>query len=208
MPNTTVFSGVKITLFGHSSVMLEGDGLRIYIDPYVLPKISQGADGILYTHGHSDHCVAAPSITSSRTVIIGHGCKIPGRVIEISGKEKVGSAVVEAVHAYNVGNAFHPKGAGAGYIVQFKASRIYVAGDTDFIPEMADVKCDVAILPIGGTYTMGVNEASDAVARILPKLAIPYHYNYLSDTKADAQNFARLVDEKTARKTMVRILIP
>jgi L-ascorbate metabolism protein UlaG (beta-lactamase superfamily) len=140
-------------------------------------------------------------------VIIGHGCKIPGRVIEIGGEEKIGSAVVGAVHAYNSGKPFHPKGAGAGYIVQFKSARIYVAGDTDIIPEMADVKCDVAILPIGGTYTMDVNEASDAVAKFLPKLAIPYHYNYLSDTKADAQNFARLVDEKTGRKTMTRILI-
>jgi L-ascorbate metabolism protein UlaG (beta-lactamase superfamily) len=208
MPNTTVYSGVKITLFGHSSVMLEGDGLRFYIDPYVLPKLAQGADGILYTHGHFDHCVAAPSVTSPRTVIIGHGCKIPGRVIEIGGREKVGSAIIEAVHAYNIGKEFHPKGAGAGYIVQFKSARVYIAGDTDLIPEMGGIKCDIAILPIGGTYTMDVNEASDAAAKMLPKLAIPYHYNYLSDTKADAQNFVRLVEEKTQRKTMARVLAP
>lgn len=208
MVNSTVFSGVKITYFGHSSVMLEGDSARIYVDPYVLPKSAQIAHAILYTHGHHDHCVAAPSITSPSTVIIGHGCKLPGRVIEIGASEKIGGITVEAVHAYNVGKPFHPKGAGAGFVLQFKSARIYIAGDTDKVPEMEKIKCDVAILPIGGTYTMDVGEASDAAALLAPKVAIPYHFNYLSDTHADPTEFQRLVDEKTGRKTLVRILAP
>jgi L-ascorbate metabolism protein UlaG (beta-lactamase superfamily) len=208
MANSTVFSGVRVVYFGHSSVMLEGDSLRIYIDPYVLPRGCQMADGILYTHGHYDHCVAAPQITSPRTIAIGHGCKLPGRVIQIGGVEKIGSVSVEAVHAYNIGKPFHPKDAGAGYIIRFRFASVYVAGDTDLIPEMDGYKCDVAIVPIGGTYTMDAREAAEAIARMKPKVAIPYHFNYLSDTRADPAEFQRLVEEKTARKTIVRVLAP
>lgn len=208
MANSTVFSGAKITCFGHASILLEGDGLSIYVDPYVLPAAAKMADAILYTHGHFDHCAAAPSITSSRTVAIGHGCKLPVRVIEAGGKEKLGGAVVEAVEAYNIGKPFHPRGAGVGYIIRFKACAIYVAGDTDFIPEMKGLKCDIAIVPIGGTYTMGSDEAADAIAAIMPKVAIPYHYNYLADLKADPEKFRAAVEQKTGGKVDVRILEP
>jgi L-ascorbate metabolism protein UlaG (beta-lactamase superfamily) len=208
MPNSTVFSGVKITLLGHASVMLEGDGARIYVDPFVLPKPAQMADAILYTHGHHDHCVPAPSITSTRTAIIGHGCKIPGRVINPGGSEKVGGIIIEAVHAYNPSKPFHPKDSGVGYVIHFKSAKIYVAGDTDLIPEMGAIKCDVAIVPIGGTFTMDAKEGAEAIVQIKPKVAIPYHYNYLADARADPAEFQRLVEEKTARKTIVRILIP
>lgn len=208
MANSTIFSGVKVTYFGHSSVLLEGDGLAIYVDPYVLPKGAKMADAILYTHGHFDHCAAAPSITSSRTIAIGHGCKLPVRVIEIGGREKIGGVIIEAVDAYNIGKPFHPRGAGAGYVLHFKSAKVYVAGDTDFIPEMKGLKCDIAILPIGGTYTMDINEAADALAAIMPKVAIPYHYNYLADLKADPEKFRAAAGQKTGGKVDVRILTP
>jgi len=206
MQNSTVFSGVKVTLFGHSSVLVEADATAIYIDPFVLPKGAKFADGILYTHGHFDHAAAAPAITSTRTILLGHNCKLPVRTIDIGQKEKVGNAVVEAVDAYNIGKKFHPRGLGVGYIIHFKTAKVYIAGDTDFIPEMENYKCDIAIVPIGGTFTMDVNEASDAIAKINPKVAIPYHYNYLEETKADAAQFALLVEQKTDGKTSVRIL--
>lgn len=208
MTNSTVFSGAKVTLLGHASVLLEGDGLIIYIDPFVLPAGAKPADVILYTHGHFDHCAPAPSITTSKTIIIGHGCKIPGRVIEIGGREKVGGAVIEAVDAYNMGKKFHPKGAGAGFIVRFRTCGIYIAGDTDCIPEMKNYKCDVAIVPIGGTYTMDAKEAADAIASINPKIAIPYHFNYLAETKADPLQFKSEVDAKTGGRVDVRVLVP
>lgn len=207
MLQSTVFSGVKVTLFGHASVMLEADGLTIYADPYVLPRGCKPADAILYTHGHFDHCVAAPSITTARTVLIGHGCKLPVRVIEAGGTEKVGGAIVEAVDAYNIGKPFHQRGACIGYIIRFKSSTVYIAGDTDFIPEMKGYKCDIAIVPIGGTYTMNAAEAADAIAAIKPKVAIPYHYNYHDDTHADPQAFKAAVEAK-AEGVDVRILIP
>jgi L-ascorbate metabolism protein UlaG (beta-lactamase superfamily) len=208
MANSTIYSGVKVTWLGHSSVMLEADGLVFYIDPFVLPRGAKMADAILYSHGHFDHCVAAPSITKSSTVLIGHGCRLPCRVIEIGGKEKLGSVVVEAVHAYNIGKPFHPRDAGAGYVIRFRTASVYFAGDTDFIPEMKSIKCDIALLPIGGTYTMNALEAAEAAAAIMPKMAIPVHYNYLADLKADPEQFRAAVAEKAGGKVDVRILAP
>lgn len=206
--NSTVFSGVKVTLFGHASVLLEADGLAVYVDPFVLPRGVKSADVILYTHGHFDHCAPAPSITTNRTVAIGHGCNLPVRVIDVGGKENVGGLVVEAVEAYNIGKPFHPKGEGVGYIVRFKTARVYVAGDTDFIPEMKNITCDIALLPIGGRYTMDVKEAVDAVEAISPKAVVPIHYNYLEGTSAAPEEFRRLVNERMGSKVDVRILVP
>ncbi|MEM4554324.1 MAG: MBL fold metallo-hydrolase [Candidatus Anstonellaceae archaeon] len=208
MASSTSFSGVKVTWLGHASVLLEAEGMAIYIDPFVLPKGAKAADVILYSHGHFDHCVQAPSITKTSTILIGYGCKLPCRLIEIGQKEKVGNAIIEAVHAYNINKPFHPKGAGAGYIVRFKSASVYFAGDTDFIPEMASYKCDIALLPIGGTYTMNEIEAAEAAAAIMPKVAIPIHYNYLKELKADPEKFKLAVDEKTGGKVDVRILSP
>ncbi|MCX8194527.1 MAG: MBL fold metallo-hydrolase [Candidatus Micrarchaeota archaeon] len=208
MANSTIFSGVKITLLGHASVHLEGDGVSVYIDPFIVPKGSKEADIILYTHGHFDHAVSAPAITTPKTVIVGHKVKLPVRSIQIGEREKIMGVEVEAVHAYNLNKPYHPKGEGAGFIVRFKGASIYVAGDTDFIPEMKDYKCDVAILPIGGKYTMDASQASDAAAAIMPKIAIPYHYNYLEDTKADPESFSAMVAQKTNGKVLVRILAP
>lgn len=209
MASSTVFSGVKATWYGHASVMLEADGLVVVIDPYVLPRGAKPADIILYTHGHFDHCVATPSITKSSTVAIAHrSCKLPVRLIDVGAKEKAGSLIIEAVDAYNPGKKFHPKGSGAGYLLHFKSATVYMAGDTDFIPEMKNYKCDLAFVPIGGTYTMNEEEAAEAIASIMPKMAIPYHYNYLAETKADAEKFKSLVEQKTDGKVDVRILEP
>jgi L-ascorbate metabolism protein UlaG (beta-lactamase superfamily) len=207
MANSTVFSGVRVVWFGHSSIMLEAEGMKIYIDPFVLPRGCAPADVILYSHGHRDHCVAAPSITTTRTVLIGNNCKLPVRVLQIGGKEKVGSAIIEAVHAYNINKPFHPRDSGAGFLIHFKAATVYFAGDTDLIPEMEGYKCDIALLPIGGVYTMDAKEAAEAVSKIAPKIAIPIHYNYLSDTRADPQSFKSAV-AAVASKTDVRILTP
>lgn len=208
MANSTIFSGVKVTWFGHASLLLEGDGLAIYVDPFVLPRGAKPADAILYTHGHFDHCVAAPSITTSRTVAIGHGCKLPVRVIEIGATEKIGGVAIEAVDAYNIGKPFHPRGEGAGYIIRFRAAAVYVAGDTDLIPEMKGYKCDIAIVPIGGIYTMDAAEAAEAIAVIKPKVAIPVHYGYLSDLKIDPQKFKSELEAKAETRADVRILAP
>ncbi len=234
--NTTVYGGVRLTLFGHASVCLEFGGHVIYVDPYVLGPGAKPADLILHTHSHHDHCVLPKSILTSSTLILGHGCKHPGRTLEIGEKVSAAGAVIEVVHAYNPSKPYHPQGFGAGYILSFAPPastsigsgepmmrqgahsalsagaarppvRVYVAGDTDHIPEMKNYKCDIAFLPIGGTYTMDIAEAAKAVADIRPKIVIPYHYNYLDATKADAGAFKQAV-EALAPGTDVRILTP
>lgn len=207
MANSTVFLGVKVTLFGHASVMLEADGQTIYVDPYVVPSGAKMADAIFYTHGHFDYCVPAPQIKSSRTMLFGSkSCKLPVRIMEAGSKENIGGISAEAVEAYT-GGGQHPKGSGVGYIFQFKSARVYIAGDTGLIPEMKGYKCDIAIVPIGGTYTMDSSEAAEALSIILPKVAIPYHYNYLSDLRANPEEFRLLVEQKTAGRVDVRVLI-
>ena len=201
--NTTVYGGVKITFHGHASLSFEYRETTVYVDPYVLPSNPKPADLILHTHPHFDHCATANKITRPNTVIIGHGCTHACRPIEIGEKASVAGVIVEAVHAYNISQPFHPKGFGAGYVLTFGSPtapvRIYVAGDTDFIPEMKSIRCDVACLPIGGIYTMDATEAARAAVALAPKVLIPVHYNYLSDLKADPSELKRLCAEFGAK---------
>ena len=209
--NTTTINGVRITLFGHASVMFEYQNQFIYVDPYVLGPSPRPAALILHTHKHFDHCVLPASIITPSTAVIGRGCKHPAQTAEIGSAMKFGAITIQPVHAYNSNKPYHPKGEGAGYILSFPVQagtlRIYVAGDTDRIPEMASYKCDVAILPVGGTYTMDMEEAAAAVVDIKPKVVIPYHCNYLSESKVDLNLFKQLVAEK-AKGVDVRILAP
>ena len=208
--NTTTVGGVRITCHGHSSVSFEYGGLVIYVDPYVLPRGAKPADLVLHTHGHFDHCVEAKSILKPGTTLIASpSCKHPGQSVSPGQSFKLGSITIQAVQAYNPSKQFHPRGTGVGYILAFGSSppvRVYVAGDTDRIQEMAGYKCDVAILPIGGTYTMDMAEAASAVADIKPKVVVPYHYNYLSDLRIDPAEFKRLVAQSSP-STDVRILL-
>jgi L-ascorbate metabolism protein UlaG (beta-lactamase superfamily) len=204
--NTTTYGGVTITWHGHSSVMLQWNGLLIYIDPYVLPKNPKMANVILHTHPHYDHCVQPQSIIGPNTVVIGRGCKHAGRDIRVGESVSIGGAVITAVDAYNIGKEFHPKGVGAGFILDLGGTKIYHAGDTDEIPEMAKYKCDVALLPIGGTYTMDAFAAARAAAMIKPKIVIPIHFNYVSGTTADPVAFKKLVEGATGGKVGVRLL--
>lgn len=198
--NTTVIGGVKITFLGHASLCFEFHDATVYVDPYVVPARAKAATLVLHTHSHFDHCARADKIMQPGTVVIGHGCSHACRPIEIGEKASVAGIIVEAVHAYNVGKPHHPKGFGAGYVLSFgqgsaPPTRIYVAGDTDLIPEMSSIKCDVACLPIGGTYTMDVTEAARAASIIKPKVLIPIHYNYLAELKADPSELVRLCKE-------------
>ncbi|MEM4137294.1 MAG: MBL fold metallo-hydrolase [Candidatus Anstonellaceae archaeon] len=204
------FGEIKITLFAHASVLLSFGDLNFYVDPYVVPKNSPPADAIFLTHDHFDHMQVPRSILKPSTKVFARGGKIPSIQLEIGQKIKVGGVEVEVVHAYNKNKSFHPKGFGAGFIFNFptnpKPTKIYVAGDTDLIEEMSNYKADVAIVPIGGTYTMNVEEAAKAIATIKPKLAIPYHYNYLQETTADPKEFERLV-KFFLPQTEVKILL-
>lgn len=123
----------------------------------------------------------------------------PGDRITVSGIE------IEAVPAYNTNKEFHLKERGwVGYIFTINGQRIYLAGDTDHIPEMKTFDVDIALLPVSGTYVMTAEEAVTAALEIKPKIAVPMHYNSIVGTEEDAERFA----EGLNGKIEVRILKP
>ena len=187
---------------GHASFRLDGPP-TIYFDPTSARSDSPQADVILISHGHSDHYSFATlkRISGPETVIV----TTPGiagglestdlvygevRALQPGEQTMVGDVVIEAVPAYNISKSYHPRSAGyLGFVVTFEGERLYFAGDTDHIPEMADIRCDVALLPIGGTYTMDVEEAAQAAADINPQVVVPMHMR-----SADPEEFRRLCD--------------
>ena len=212
--NTTEFKGVEITWFGHASFKLKGEAGTVYIDPYVLPEDTEAADVIVMTHEHADHCAVENTgkiMKASTVVVTTQGCarRCSGdvRTVKAGDSVEVGGIKVEAVEAYNRAKPFHSRGLGVGVVVSMHGVRIYHAGDTDFIPEMSDIKADVALLPIGGHYTMDEHEAVEAALAIKPSVAIPMHYNYIPQTSADPELFRRLIAEKD-ESIEVRILEP
>jgi L-ascorbate metabolism protein UlaG (beta-lactamase superfamily) len=178
----------KIHWLGHASFRVEGDGLQIYIDPWQLED-GPAADLILITHDHGDHCspedVAKVQKADTAIVAIAAAAKKLSGLIEVvkPGDELTVKGVqISAVPAYNTnkyrspGVHFHPKESGfVGYVFTVEGQRIYFAGDTDPIPEMADIKADVALLPVSGTYVMTAEEAVEAAATLQPQVAIPMH---------------------------------
>ena len=187
----TAAGDLSIRPVGHGSLWFEFGGLVIQVDPYgsagdyrALPK----ADLILVTHGHSDHLdlQALAAVKKPGTIVVAsRACagRVPGAVILGNGEAKtVLGLPIEAVPAYNVahkrpdGAPFHPKGEGNGYVIAFGDKRVYVAGDTEFIPEMRALgPIDVAFLPVMLPYTMSVDMAVEAVRVIRPKILYPYH---------------------------------
>ena len=100
----------------------------------------------------------------------------------------------ETIPAYNTNKTFHPKeNDWVGYIITLDGIRYYIAGDTDITEENRKVKCDVAFVPVGGTYTMNYSEAAELVNIIKPKIAVPIHYGSIVGTKQDATNFIKLL---------------
>ena len=183
----------------------------MYIDPYVLDSDPQKADIIVVTHDHFDHCSPEKiqQICTEATVIVGpSSCqsKLQGfnfRPLNVSEEIEIKGVKIKAVPAYNIGKPFHPKGSGIGVVITLDGKKIYHAGDTDFIPEMAELKdIDVALLPIGGTYTMDVEDAARAANVIKPKIVIPMHYNYLEGLEKDPREFEKLVSDEITVKIL------
>jgi L-ascorbate metabolism protein UlaG (beta-lactamase superfamily) len=190
----------KIHWLGHASFFIEGSTAKIYIDPYQLKDGLPKADIILITHEHFDHCSSTDikKIYKSDTVIIGPktvAAKLPWLVKTIRPQEnlQVKDVAIDAVYAYNPKKNFHPKSEGnLGYVVSVDKTKIYHAGDTDYVPEMKEIKADICLLPVGGTYTMNAKEASEAANIINPKIAIPMHWGSIIGSNSDAAEFKKL----------------
>jgi L-ascorbate metabolism protein UlaG (beta-lactamase superfamily) len=188
----TTAGELEITFIGHGSLMLKFGDKIIHVDPYSkladyakLPK----ADLILITHEHQDHLdlqALRQVISPKTTVLLTEKCaeKMPGGIIMKNGDiRNVGGITVEAVPAYNIvhkrdtGQPYHPKGAGNGYLLTFADKRLYIAGDTENIPEMSRLKgIDIAFLPMNLPYTMTPEMVADAARSFKPKVLYPYHY--------------------------------
>ncbi|MBF0200807.1 MAG: MBL fold metallo-hydrolase [Desulfamplus sp.] len=206
----------KIHWLGHDCIRIDCDPV-IYFDPYEIEPGSR-AGIILITHDHYDHCSIEDikKVLGPDTVIVTEkdsGKKIkkeigdmvegginilaPGESITVKGIS------IDAVPSYNMDKKFHPKSKNwLGFIVNIDGIRVYHAGDTDKIPEMDDFKCDVAMLPVSGTYVMTASEAADAALAIKPGLAIPMHYGTLVGDEGDAMAFSKALEGKVDVKIL------
>lgn len=135
----------------------------------------------------------------------GAGCRLccrQDRSGAAGGHYAVGGLIIATVPAYNVGKDFHPKAQRfVGYIAQMNGLRYYIAGDTDSNEDVEKVRCDVALLPVGGTYTMTAQEAAELARKLQPQAAVPIHYGAIVGEKADGQRFCQQLPQSHSRRT-------
>lgn len=211
----TSLGPLKITFLGHASLLFHFNDKNIYIDPFgevadfsLLPK----ADIILFTHEHRDHfdLNALETLHTDNTlVVLTEACAIKykeGIIMRNEDVKIIQGLKIEGVPAYNIvhkrssGYPYHLKGIGNGYIVTFGDKRVYIAGDTEKIPEMKELsEIDIAFLPVNVPYTMTVEMAADAAKVIRPKVFYPYHYD-----GSDLTELAELLKAQ-ASETEIRI---
>ena len=197
-----------ITVFTQNSIRIDGEK-KIYIDPFRMQETPGDGDVIFITHAHYDHFspedMEKVMKASGTTLVMPASMKdkasegpsgiddivyvTPGESGEVSGVK------FETIPAYNIGKKFHPRdNEWVGYIFDIDGKRIYIAGDTDATPEAQAVKCDIALIPIGGTYTMDAEEAAELINIIEPKVAIPVHYGSVVGSPEDAMAFTKAVN--------------
>jgi len=188
----------NVEWLGHDCFKIKSEnGTILYTDPYKI-KNNEPADLILVTHDHYDHCSPEDieKIRKPDTVIVTcTDCKqkLKGDVRAFRPDEltTIRDIEIETVPAYNIGKDFHPKSRGwLGFVFRVDQRRMYLAGDTDLIPEMGELNdIDIAFLPVSGTYVMTADEAARATDIINPKLAIPMHYGTIIGSRSDAERF-------------------
>lgn len=204
------YKGIKIKWLGHDGFSLDGS-IRILIDPFKVTK-PERADLILLSHNHFDH-LSVDDIKNASTkdtiIVAANECMnmlkeftIKEKISILPGGEKIVKGIkIKAIPAYNLDKInpdskkpFHPKEDDkVGFLLEFDGVKIYHTGDTDLIPEMLDLKPDITLVPVSGTYVMTVKEAAKAVEKIKPKIVIPMHYGAIVGSEKDAHDFKGLV---------------
>ncbi|MCR5674688.1 MAG: MBL fold metallo-hydrolase [Lachnospiraceae bacterium] len=208
----------NIEVFKQNSIRIRDRLGAIYVDPFQTEGSPADAAFVLITHDHYDHFSPEDieKVICDRTVLVvpenmqGKAEGFTGRVAEIvtvkpGESREISGLEVETVPAYNSLKPFHPRSAGwVGYILTIAGKRIYIAGDTDATKEAGAVRCDIALVPIGGTYTMDAKKAAELVNTIGPETAIPVHYGGLVGKPSDGKVF----EENVKPPTKVEFKIP
>ena len=198
----------EIELLGHSSIKIKKLNKIIYIDPFNIKNSLNDANYIFITHNHYDHFSEndIKKVKNNETIIIvtedlyTNTLKLgfsKMNIITVKPNEtyQVEKIKFSTIPAYNTNKKFHPKeNEWVGYIIELEENKYYIAGDTDITTENKNIKCDVAFVPVGGTYTMDFKEAATLINQIKPKIAVPIHYGSIVGTKQDAIDFAKLLN--------------
>ena len=204
----------NVEVIHHSSIKIN----NIFIDPFELNEDYDNADYIFITHSHYDHFSEEDilKIKNDNTIIVipkdlkdsvlKLGFKIDKMIIVEPNKEyNIDGIKFKTISAYNINKTFHPKvNNWVGYIITVNDIRYYIAGDTDNTLEARNVSCDVAFVPVGGTFTMTYEEAARLINEIKPVIAIPIHYGSIVGSKSDAVNFVNLLDNTIEGKILMK----
>ncbi len=207
----------NIEVLCHSSIRMD-KGKIIYVDPFHIKENYKDADIILITHSHYDHFseediekvrkadtkiyVTEDYVENAKSIGFSEN-KIVG--VKPYQTYYEGDIEINTVPAYNVNKQFHPKENNwVGYILKIDGISYYIAGDTDITEENKKIKCDVAFVPVGGTYTMTAKEAAELVNIIKPKVAVPIHYGDIVGTKEDADTFINNLENGIDGKILMK----
>ena len=207
----------NIEVLCHSSIRMD-KGKIIYVDPFHIKENYKDADIILITHSHYDHFseediekvrkadtkiyVTEDYVENTKSIGFSEN-KIVG--VKPYQTYYEGDIEINTVPAYNVNKQFHPKENNwVGYILKIDGISYYIAGDTDITEENKKIKCDVAFVPVGGTYTMTAKEAAELVNIIKPKVAVPIHYGDIVGTKEDADTFINNLENGIDGKILMK----
>ena len=204
------YKGIKIKWFGHDTFSIQGK-IKIMTDPYKIAK-QESPDLILISHNHFDHLSIEDlaKISTNQTIIVTakecldmiSGFPYKEKIGILPGEEKTVRGIkIKAVRAYNLDKInpetkkpFHPREDGKiGFLINIDNVIIYHTGDSDMIPEMNDLKPDISLVPVSGTYVMTASQAAKAIEAIKPKIAIPMHYGTIVGSENDALDFKNLV---------------
>lgn len=203
---------MNIEINCHSSIKIESEKI-IYIDPFKIEKETNDADIIFITHDHYDHYSEKDidkAINKNTIIVAPKTVQVSYKSNEIvkvepNKKYEVLGIKVETIPSYNINKQFHPReNEWVGYILEIDEQKYYIPGDTDITPENKIVKCDVAFMPIGGTYTTDYKEAAELTNIIKPKIVIPMHYACIVGSKQDEIQFKKLIDKEIECKVLIK----
>ena len=205
----------NIEVLIHSSIKFSKD-IIIYFDPYKINKDYHDADIIFITHSHYDHYspLDIKKVIKDNTIIV---CPedvkeellkldIKNIIEVVPNKDyEVLNIKFKTIPAYNINKNFHPKENNwIGYLINYNNVKYYIAGDTDITEENKNIICDVAFVPIGGTFTMNYKEAASLINEIQPKIAVPTHYGLIVGNKDDGIKFSKLLNNSIECKIYIK----